>query len=330
MRSLGLLQRLGPWPSSVFSPPFGSSFPLPTSCMPRPTTRRRSTEGETADRSINENTAAYTNIGSPVAATDSDSDDRLVYSIQNARTSPFTIVRSTGQLQVGQPLNYEAQSSYTVKVQVTDSEDADGTFENPAAIDDTITVTITVNNVEEEWDGVSLTWNRPQVGAAITATLDDPDVVDGTPTWQWEKSTNRSNWSNATGTGAATATYTPNGSDKDNYLRATASYTDGKGPSKTASKVSLSQVKDAPANNQAPVFRDVTSGTGYTCSGNPTDQVCRHIPRNTPAGDDIYYPTKATDEDHLEIRYSLSGPDSGVVHHRAFPRHSVHQDRPRL
>ena len=66
------------------------------------------TPGETATRSIDENTAAYTNIGeSGYAATDLDSDDRLVYSIQNARTSPFTIVRSTGQLQVGQPLDYE-------------------------------------------------------------------------------------------------------------------------------------------------------------------------------------------------------------------------------
>lgn len=85
---------------------------------------------ETADRSVDENTAAYTNIGSPVAATDSDSDDRLVYSIQNARTSPFTIVRATGQLQVGQPLDYETKNSYTVTVQVTDSEDVDGNFEN--------------------------------------------------------------------------------------------------------------------------------------------------------------------------------------------------------
>ena len=102
-------------------------------------------------RRVDENTAAYTNIGGPVTATDSDTDDRLTYSIKNARTSPFTIVRATGQLQVGQPLDHEDKDEYEVVVQVTDSEDADGDFENPAAIDDTITVTITVNNVEEAW-----------------------------------------------------------------------------------------------------------------------------------------------------------------------------------
>lgn len=63
------------------------------------------------------------------------------------------------------------------------------------------------------------------------------------------------------------------------------------------------------------MFREVTSGTGYHCAGDPTptDQVYRHIPRNTPAGDDVYYPVKATDEDHHEIRYSLSGTDAGLL-----------------
>ena len=272
------------------------------------------TDGETANRSVNENTAAYTNIGSPVAATDSDSDDRLVYSIQNARTSPFTIVRSTGQLQVGQPLDYEAKSSYTVKVQVTDSEDADGNFENPATIDDTITVTITVNNVEESGK-VSLTWNRPQVGTAITATLTDPDGSISGTTWQWAASSSQSGtYDNLSGNGATSDTYTPQAGDKNKYLRATASYGDGKGSGKTASVVSRAQVKDGSSDNKSPVFRDVTSETGYHCPGNPTptDQVCRYIPRNTPAGDDVYYPVKATDEDHHEIRYSLGGTDAGL------------------
>ena len=117
------------------------------------------TEGETATRNVNENTAAFENIDTPVAATDSDTDDRLTYSIKNAGTSPFTIVRSTGQLQVGQPLDHEAEEEYTVVVQVTDSEDDNGDFENPAVIDDTITVTITVNDVEENGK-VTLSWTR--------------------------------------------------------------------------------------------------------------------------------------------------------------------------
>ena len=70
-----------------------------------------------------------------------------------------------------------SQETYTVVVQVTDSEGDNGDFENPAVIDDTITVTITVNNVEEAGK-VSLTWTRPQVGAEITASLTDPDDGD--------------------------------------------------------------------------------------------------------------------------------------------------------
>ena len=127
-------------------------------------------------RSVDENTAAYTNIGDPVTATDSDTDDRLTYSIKNARTSPFTIVRATGQLQVGQPLDHETKSSYEVVVQVTDSEDADGNFEIPAVVDDTITVTITVNDLEEPGKS-SLSWTRPQphTHSEVEATLTDPD-----------------------------------------------------------------------------------------------------------------------------------------------------------
>ena len=67
---------------------------------------------ETATREVDENAPSFHNIGGPVTATDLD-DDRLVYTLENARTSPFTIVRATGQLQVGEPLDYETTSPPT-------------------------------------------------------------------------------------------------------------------------------------------------------------------------------------------------------------------------
>ena len=145
-------------------------------------------DGESTTRGVDENTAAFSNIGAPVTATDSDTDDRLTYSIENARTKNFTIHQRTGQLQVGGPLDYETKNTYTITVKATD----------PSGNSDTIEVTINVNNVDEDGK-VTLSWTRPQVGTAITATLTDPDNVSGTPTWQWEKSSNRSSWSNATG-----------------------------------------------------------------------------------------------------------------------------------
>ena len=270
------------------------------------------TEGATATRNVDENTAAYQNIGAPIAATDSDTDDRLTYSIKNARTSPFTIVRSTGQLQVGQPLDHETKSSYEVVIQVTDSEDADGIFENPAVIDDTITVTITVNNVEEA-ESVSLSWKQPQVSTPITASLTDLDGINPGQTWQWASSGSQSGaYTPLSGHGATSATYTPQSRDADKWLRATASYTDGQGASKTALAVSSRAVRTALSSNKAPAFRDVPVDSSYSCSPHEVDAVCRRIPKNTPAGEDIYYPVKATDSVGDEFHYSLSGTDHGL------------------
>ena len=142
-------------------------------------------DDETTTRSVDENTAAFKNIDTPVAATDLDSDDRLTFSIKNARTSPFTIVRDSGLLQVGQPLDHETKSSYEVVVQVTDSEDDNGYFENPAAIDDTIIVTVTVNNVEERGK-ITLSWTNPQEDTAVEGTLSDPDGTISGETWLWK------------------------------------------------------------------------------------------------------------------------------------------------
>ena len=73
-------------------------------------------------------------------------------------------------------MDHETKSSYEVVVQVTDSEDADGNFEIPAVVDDTITVTITVNDLEEPGKS-SLSWTRPQphTHSEVEATLTDPD-----------------------------------------------------------------------------------------------------------------------------------------------------------
>ena len=264
------------------------------------------TEGAPATREVAENSPAYHDIGLAVSATDADTDDRLTYSIQNARTSPFTIVRSTGQLQVGQPLDHEDEDEYTVVVLVTDSEDDNGDFENPAVIDDTITITITVNNVEED-ESVSLSWKQPQVNTPITASLTELDGINSGPTWQWASSNSQSGtYNDLTDNGATSATYTPQSVDANKWLRATASYTDGQSASKTPEAVSYREVRTAPAGNEPPAFGS-EFGT-YGCS-ETTAKVCRHISRSTPVGKDIYYPVRATDSDGDEIRYSLSDTD---------------------
>ena len=255
---------------------------------------------ETGTRTVDENTPWYQNIGDPVVATDPD-DDKLTYSLENARTSPFTIDRFTGQLQTGAPLDYETQATYTAKVIAADRLEPD----DPSRATDTITVTINVNNVDEPGK-VSLTWTRLQVGAEVEASLTDPDGNVSGVTWHWEKSSDRSSWT-AIST-ATQATYTPVEGDVNRYLRAVASYIDPLGAEKTAWSAAAF-VKPVPDPNQTPDFR-VNTGGGYDCSQDETADVCLYINRHAPPGSEIHYPGYVYITDHDQVRYSIGGADA--------------------
>ena len=129
---------------------------------------------DTDTRSIPENTAAATNIGDPIAATDPDAGDTLTYSLSGADAASFTIVSSSGQLQTKAALDYETKASYAVTVTASDG-----------TLSDTIDVTIHVTNVNEapafatDTDTRSIAENTAaatNIGDPITAT--DPDVGD--------------------------------------------------------------------------------------------------------------------------------------------------------
>ena len=92
-------------------------------------------EGTSATRSVEENTAASEDIGGPVQAT----GDGLEYALDGQDAASFDIVPETGQLQTKAALDYETQASHTVTVTATDSSDASATID----------VTINVDNVEE-------------------------------------------------------------------------------------------------------------------------------------------------------------------------------------
>ena len=127
---------------------------------------------ETDTRTINENTAAGQNIGSPFPATDPDDGDVLTYTLVGDDPASFDIDESTGQLRTKADLDYETTPSYTVTASVRDSKDTGGSDDSEA--DDTITVTVTINNVDEDGT-VNLSSVQPQVDtASLTATLDRP------------------------------------------------------------------------------------------------------------------------------------------------------------
>ncbi len=120
-----------------------SSYDTGVPTMP-PLVNADPTFGEGADttRSVAENTAAGTAIGNPIAATDTDASDTLVYAI-DATTGDhghFAIDSTNGQLKVKSALDYESNNRYTVVVTVSDGNG--GT--------DSITVTIDVDDVVNE------------------------------------------------------------------------------------------------------------------------------------------------------------------------------------
>ena len=93
---------------------------------------------EDGARSVPENTVAGEDIGAPVEATDAD-NDVLTYFLSGTDAVSFDIISATGQLQTKAALDYETKDTYSVTVTATDS----------GGLSDSIDVTITVTDVDE-------------------------------------------------------------------------------------------------------------------------------------------------------------------------------------
>ena len=222
-----------------------------------------------------------------MTATDPDTGDSLVYQLSGTDQASFVIDAATGQLKTKAALDYETKQVYSVVVSVSDNKNPAGDADD--AVDDTVTVTINVGNVDEAGT-VTLTPPTVQVGAQIEAALSD---LDGTPTgivWQWARSTDPTTnpWVDI---GSATSNaYTPTSADSGQRLRATANYSDPQGANKSASAATAS------GTNTAPEFA--------------TDTATREIAENTAADTNIGDAVTATDPDTGDsLVYQLSGTD---------------------
>ena len=96
-------------------------------------------------------------IGTPVSATDPDTGDRLTYVLLGADRDKFTFDTSSGQIRtkVGESYDYEARTSYSVRVAVTD-----GTV--------TVSSAVTINVTDEDEPPVVM--NKPVVTATANST----------------------------------------------------------------------------------------------------------------------------------------------------------------
>ena len=185
--------------------------------------------GATAIRYMPENAPAGANIGARLAATDAEGDD-LTYALTGPEAGLFDIDPLWGQIRVKAPLDYETQASYLgVTVTVHDGKDAEGGADT--SVDDSIDVEIAVINVDEA-GSVALEPAAPRTGAAVVASLSDPDGGVTGVVWVWESSADGSAWDVIAD--ATDAAYVPVDDDDGRYLRAGASYADGEGPGKRA------------------------------------------------------------------------------------------------
>ena len=143
----------GPWSASGTGSTGTSSNTAPTFANP------------TATRSVPENSAADTNVGAVVTATDTDAGDTLTYTLEGADAASFDIVSTSGQIRTrpGVTYDHEARSSYSVTVKADDGNAGTAT----------VAVTITVTDVAEP----------PAAPAAPTVTATSASTTSLDVTW---------------------------------------------------------------------------------------------------------------------------------------------------
>ena len=249
------------------------------------------TDGTSTIRSIAENTASGTNIGTAIGATDTDTGDTLTYTLGGTDAASFSIVGTSGQIRTSAALNYESKSSYSVSVSVSDGNGGS----------DSIAVTISVTDVNEAPSFATTTATRSiwenadfgeELGAAVAAT--DPDTGD-------------------------TLTYTLGGTDAasfrivstsgmlqtnalldyetKNVYSVSVSVSDGNGGSANISvTINITDANERAGNN-APTFTEGASTTRSIAEG-------RDSPRSIGAV------LAATDADNDRLSYSLGGTDA--------------------
>ena len=117
-------------------------------------------EGESATRSIPENTPADINVGAPVSA---EGDGTLTYTLRGPDAASFTIVPTTGQVRTrdGVVYDYETKNRYTVTVGADDESGESDTIDVTIHIEDLVAACLPVRNLRtNHGDGyVNVKWN---------------------------------------------------------------------------------------------------------------------------------------------------------------------------
>ena len=256
-------------------------------------------------RAVAENSAAGSNVGAPVTATDPEGDT-LTYSLSGADATSFAIDSATGQITVatGTSIDYETKTSYSVTVGVTDGKDADGNTEATAAVDGTVAVTISVTDVNEApakpaAPTVARSTTDPRGTLDVSWTAPDttgrPDISDYDLQYREQDA---ADWTSHDFTGTQTSTtLTGLSAGKTYQVQVLARNDEGD------SSWSDSGSGSTASANSPPSFPDPGEGS---------DSLEREVAENSAAGSSVGAPVTATDAEGDTLTYSLSGADASA------------------
>ncbi len=263
---------------------------LPLAVISRINTAPTFTDGTTVTRTVAENTDTDINIGTPVAATDTE-NDTLTYTLSGTDADTFDIDSTTGQLKTKAALDYETKNSYSVVVTVSDG-----------IASDSITVSIAVSDIDENRAPVfsegedttrSVVENTDageNIGEAVTAT----DADDDTLTYSLS-GTDAAAFALNAATGQLKTKAALDYETKNSYS-VVVTVSDGTASDSITVSIVVSDIID---ENRAPLFSE---GEGTT----------RSVVENIKAGKNIGEAVAATDADDDTLTYSLSGTDAAA------------------
>ena len=289
------------------------------------------TEGLTAVER-DENSASSTGLSVYRASDDEDDDSRLRWSLEGPDAGMFEFSATTSppdncnigansenciELNFKQSPDFEARADadgnnvYNVTLVVTDRD------EMTASRD----VAVTVKNIEE-YGKITLSNRVPEVGTAITASLNDPDGGVQGLSWKWYRSPDENGVGMLVIPNIVSDSYTPVEEDATNrqYLFAEATYTDNfrKDDDPGTVGVDESRAKDTftqrsefitqamDDTNQPPVFPDQNAAQ--------TRRVQEESPEGTAVVGEVTEQPEVTaqDSDDQNLTYKLGGRDAAL------------------
>ena len=270
-------------------------------------------DGTMTTRTVPENSATGTNVGSAVEASDSDSGDTLTYSLATTGDHlSFTIDTASGQIKTtGVTYNFEAtKNSYAVTVNVHDGKDSAGNTEANPVVDASIPVTIDLTNVNEAptvtGGSTTTSFAENSTDAVGTYTASDVDASDtpDTLTWSVEPADDGALFAittNSDGEGVLTFAASPNFEDKqdadaNNVYGVTVKVADGGSLSDTrAVAVTVTNVNEAPEFDTEPDDFNVDENTATTTI------IKSYSATDVDASTTLTWSLEGEDEDHFEI-----------------------------